>query len=379
MVIYLIAFAASLCIIQAIQRWERGSVGFFFWSATALFIPCLIAGLRASSVGTDVMGYAQPLFSLAKANTGFSDYYLSVWWRGWRYYGPADLEFGYSALAWLCARLFGSFQSFLFITQALTVVPIYVAVAKYRERFAIAPVMATYYLMFFNMSLNLMRQFIALGFIFLAIVGFYRSGRGLKGQAACLASLFIAVFFHSSAIMGFLILAIRLFLDGGNGRVIPAWRAWAVVALALSALVAVPVIQHLLVTLGFTSYAQYLGNGGVGFKSKQLLLYVPLILMALSLVRQSGTNFDLFLFTVVAVGLVLTQLSSLDDQGGRIGVYFIVFGACVPGALGRLWSNDALKRSTVSFLYSCYLLAYWVFVYVFAGSSETVPYLFYWL
>lgn len=379
--VYLVGFLVSLTIVAIVQRWRKGSVGFVFWSCVAIAIPCLIAGLRGTSIGTDVTSYAQPLFNLAKSNSGFQEYWTSVWWRdGWHYAGPANFEVGYSLLAYLSARLFGSLQSFLFLTEAFAIVPIYIALAKYRERVPIALALCVYYLIFFNMSLNMMRQSIALGFAFLAIVGYYKSGVGWKGQLNCAVVLLIGTLFHVTALIGFVVLAIRLYLEGGKLGGTSLRRALIVCGLAIVLLLCIGILRNLMLSFGLTQYIQYLGSGSIGIKPYQILLRAPMFLLAAVLVFQKDRSvFDVFIFVMVTVGLILSQLTSLGTQSVRIAYYFSIFILCVPGALYVRFKENAGKLVLAEGSSIAYCISYWVFTFVISGSSETIPYLFYWM
>lgn len=383
MIEYLVVFALSIAIIAVVQGWPKESFGFVFWSCVALAFPCLLAGLRAVSIGTDVVGYAQPLFELAQSNDGLSAYWSSLWWRdNWHYVGPADFEPGYSLLAWASARLFGSFQSFLFIMQALTVGPIYVALARHREEFPLAGGMATYYLVFFNQTLNMMRQGIAIALVFLAVWGLYRAGQGFRRQLPAVIALLAACTFHSSAVMGFAVLGVRLLIDAAQTHEAAARRAVVVVSLAVLVLVAIGPVRFLIAAVGVPSnYLAYLGNGEVSFRPNELLLRLPTLAFAVLPLMLKGDERGrepLFALSCVAVGTVLAQLTSLGAQNGRIGLYFYLFCLCVPGLCARALGRGTWRAAVTGLLFGAYCLAYWVVIYAVMGSSETVPYMLYW-
>ena len=383
MIEYLAVFALSIAIIAIVQGWPKGSVGFVFWSVVALALPCLLAGLRAVAIGTDVAGYAQPLFELAQSNDGLDSYWSSLWWRdNWHYVGPADFEPGYSLLAWVSARLFGSLQSFLFLMQAFTVGPIYVAFAKHREELPLAGGMAAYYLVFFNQTLNMMRQGIAIALVFLAVWGLYRVGQGFRRQLPAFIALLVACTFHSSAVMGFAVLSMRPLIDAAQTHEAAVRRAVTVVSIAVLTLVAIGPVRSLMAVVGVPSnYLAYLGNGEVSFRPNELLLRLPVLAFAvlpLMLERGERGGESLFALSCVAVGTVLAQLTSLSEQNGRIGLYFYMFCMCIPGLCARALGRGTWRVAVTELLFGAYCLVYWVVIYAVMGSSETVPYMFYW-
>ena len=49
----------------------------------AILIPCVLAALRANTVGTDVGVYLEPMFRVANNSTSFRDYLRGSWSQGW--------------------------------------------------------------------------------------------------------------------------------------------------------------------------------------------------------------------------------------------------------------------------------------------------------
>ena len=76
-----------------------------FFSVIALFIPSLLAGVRADTVGKDVLEYAVRTFDLANSSTSYS--YM-------REYTTEPL--GYATLAYITARFFNNTGYFLFLS-----------------------------------------------------------------------------------------------------------------------------------------------------------------------------------------------------------------------------------------------------------------------
>ena len=167
---YLVSFSISIIIFFSISTWNRKGIGFWFWTIAALLIPCFLAAFRAESIGTDVVGYAKPLFDLASRSSSFSDFNNAHWYRYWRDASPADFEQGYVFLVWISAKLFHSFPALLFFTQALTIVPIFAALLKSGGKYTVPFGMATYFFLYFNVSLNMMRQWIAMAFVIYSLV-----------------------------------------------------------------------------------------------------------------------------------------------------------------------------------------------------------------
>ena len=68
--------------------------------AIAIFIPCLLAGIRANTVGTDVSVYLEPMVASARNARNIQDYMLSGWQQGWVIRCVKDIEIGFSFLVY---------------------------------------------------------------------------------------------------------------------------------------------------------------------------------------------------------------------------------------------------------------------------------------
>ena len=105
MAVYLIGFALSLGLIAFGEK-KRLPV-FLAFSAAALLIPCLIAGLRAPQVGTDVMVYVRPLTRAAISSNSIGEFFSSYWFADWRNLYVQNYEIGFSLLVYVVANLCG--------------------------------------------------------------------------------------------------------------------------------------------------------------------------------------------------------------------------------------------------------------------------------
>lgn len=345
--------------------------------AVALLIPCALAGLRANSIGTDVSGYAEPLFNLARSSETFEDFYDSGWFRVWRYQEVSGFEIGYVALVWISSKLFGSLQGLLFLSQLLTLLPIFITLLR-RSRHYLFFGILVYLLLYFNMSLNMMRQWIAMAYVFMGLVSVYRVGSGLRGNIKCIIPILVGVLFHTSALLGFIVLGIRVFIDAGSSRL---YRKVTLVSLIVLVLVvSLRTVSSVLSSLGFGYYVGYLGSQSIELMPNQIILRLPMIVFAVWAFRRTGGKSSSLAFVLCAliVGTLLSQLTSLGEQSGRIGLYFDIYSMLVPALLLDTFERLDSRRLLIGLVLVSYCVVYWLFFYVISGSGETVPYLPFW-
>ena len=176
-------------------------------SAVAIVAISLVAAFRADSVGVDTVVYPDQSLNCARFYSAFLDYLND----------PAtsqSFEPLNAALVWVCSRLSVHKWPLLFFYQLLTVLPVYCALQKLRDRLSPALGMAVYLFVFYNNSLNMMRQSVACAFILLAFAYLISEKKiSLPFLICCV----VAVFFHKSGLYGIvLLLAVSFVANAGK-------------------------------------------------------------------------------------------------------------------------------------------------------------------
>ena len=379
MAVYLVSFALSILLIAFGEK-KRLPV-FLGISAIALLIPCLVAGLRDLSIGTDVLVYVKPMTNAAYASKNIFHFFDGYWFAQWRNLYVQDYEIGFSLVVYLVSKLTHSLGAVLFVIEALMVVPIYIALARNRKNFPVWLGMLVFYLLFYNATLNMMRQWIAMSFLLLSF-------QMLRERRFLLTGLFlmIGILFHTTAIMG-----IPLYLL--------YWVLWlvrrkqfvhhnlqiecsTVVSLLLMLLAVVmirnlPVILKLLSAIGLGAYGSYLEGNDIGLMLGQIVLRLPLLGILMLNWRQFRRKDPsaAFYLCVVLVDIVLSQLVSVDDNALRISSYLMLFSIMwIPSV--SVASPSKPKRVLTTALVIVFALFYWYYTYVLTMRHSTYPYFF---
>lgn len=374
---YLIVFSLSLILIYVASGLQRRSFGFIILSAAAILCPCLLAGFRAETVGTDVAVYAKPIFDLASHSNTFNNYYNGYWWSSWHYWGPRDIEIGYTLLTWICAHYFHSFPLFLALTSALTITPIYVSLAKYCKGQSLILSMCVFYFCYFNVSLNMMRQWIALAFTLYSIIILYKHSNNIFSLVPCFIGLLIATCFHMSALLAVYIVFIRWIFSNANYHAMN-FIFIALMLLPILGLTAIGPISSVLTTMGLGRYLGYIGDGIVALMPNQIIMRLPFLFVILYCMNNSisakRNPMSWFLLTMTTMGIICSQLTSVGANSGRIGLYFDMFNMLIPGFLFK-YRKSQVANVVFWMIFITYCVVYWVYFFVIGGSSETVPYL----
>lgn len=357
-VVFIVVIILSVCADNVYDKSKKIS---YLFSGIAIVILCYFAGYRAYSVGTDISIYGLWRYNAAGLyNNLFS--YLSVEKFG--------TEYLYHGLNYVINHMEGSFQTFLFVLQLIpTGITFYIAY-KQRDKGTFWLYITTYLFIWFNSSLNILRQTPAM-FIMLYAFKYIEE----KKYVRYLIATIIASMFHSSAMLCIIMPIIQVFSQKKNKYIY------------LTILVtAIYLIYFSLDTLSGTfanlpiigSYASYLEEGKqVNFK--WYFAIIKLIMIAFNIsyfkkVENEGKN-NLLVYYLV-LDFVFYCASAFIRYGYRLSYYFVPYWIIF---IPRI--DISLKKPKVKTTYRLFiialLIAYWIVRYKVAGYDGTIPYMFY--
>lgn len=376
MIIYIVCFIFSLIFSYG---YEKSNIKLLM--AISLFFPVAIAAFRADIIGTDVQVYARQLYNIAINSKNFDEFLNMKWYAIWRFKEVSEFELGYTILVYLSAKL-KSFAFLLGCTQFLTIFPLYLTLNRYKNRYKyiVTIGLSIYYLLFFNMSLNMMRQWIAMTMIMLAYVH-------LKDSKYVQSTIIfiIAVLFHRTAIIGLGVLITYVLLRKNKREIFlkfstKRYNLNIVIFITIMTLLITTVLSNsfrMMLTnlLGLSDYSTYV-NGTVAISINQIYTDIPVLLLFLMIWKRRKNIEDYtFLTFCVFSNIVLSQLSSVMAYSSRIVLYISVFKMLiVPIYLNNL--QGRLKKIITLILILLFYSIYWYYTYVIKGTDATVPYVF---
>ena len=200
MYIYFFSFGvSSFCFWYAEKK--KGTLFYKLFVFVGLIIPISLAGLRDISIGTDTKYYLR-LFEVAKLTEKYVDFLNCRVIMENRLVPVKEWEMGYTLLVYGVSRLSGSYQLLMIITHTIIILCVYFGMKHFEQEASIWMGMLSFFFLFFNISLNATRQWLAMAVLF---YGFIYVVEDKKCKT--LITLLIATSFHSSA---FLFIAICL-------------------------------------------------------------------------------------------------------------------------------------------------------------------------
>lgn len=357
-----IVWAGTLLERRVPEKYRKLVIAIAYILAGAIF--CFFAGARTSSVGIDTELYGLPSFEKA-LDTSFVDYFMLGAYSSW---DPLI-----KVVFWVSANATHSFFWYLFIAQLLFVVPMLTTIRILLKDAGYMGVF-TFSVLLFPMSLNFMRQAVAMGYVFLSYV-FIRDRKPLL-FSLCIV---VAALFHSTSLIALLLYPI--YHIGASDKGSLALKTAIVAAAVGVAIFALPAVLDL-ATINSGRYASYInraleaGNrpiepfevGPLKIGAGSVLLSTCLGLPYLYLRKKSGIMAERSpelsgLALVIFFGVAVTFAGVISSPLFRLGLYFAMFAVLlIPLAICRVTNRTVrLAFITITIILLCgYSFGYYV-------------------
>lgn len=323
---------------------RRNSFPFFF---LCMFSLALFSGLRNESVGIDTVQYYRV--------------YQEVL-NGKNVYGIED---SFLDICRFLQNLSDSPEFLVFVMSFLTNVLIVARLWTLRKECSFFVMVAIYIASFYPESMNVMRQFLAISLVF---AGTYF----LKKKTFWFYILFcfIAFLFHKTALLGFLLLIVFLFVS----RDVNKWiRYGGILVFSLFVVYSAPMLVEMMEI--YSRYFNRLGSGvGLIMLYKICLFCLAVIIAKFGLYSQSGTvqgkeRLNITYTFSYAMGLILCSFGTMFLFMDRIALYFMMFEMPFWGKFAQSRCYPLFYRTMISLLVvSLYML------YLFSDGQGIFPY-----
>lgn len=189
----LLAYANEMHLRKHENSNKKSNASKVLLAALVILPPAIIAGLRAYVVGTDVMVYAYSTFNDAQYIHSISDFFNPA---GTVY--NSSIEIGFWLLAWFSTLFGNDAHIFLFFISLFIGFFVYLILYRMREFVSLWLGETVYLLCFYNETLNMMRQSMAVVMVMYAFTFVYYNRSWKKFLLIAIPSYF----FHHSALIG---------------------------------------------------------------------------------------------------------------------------------------------------------------------------------
>lgn len=374
--IYILSFFSS-CLLIKISYLVNKKILKKVFIILAFLIPCILAGLRKETIGTDLQVYVKPMFQFAIDSKNFQEFLSKTWINkvtGTRWF-ITDVEIGFSLFLYLITKIFKSFQVLLFLFQLVIITLIYKGLKFFKNQYLYLS-MLTYYFLYYVVTFNIIRQYLAIAIIFYGLKFLIER----KYRYYILLNI-LALFFHKSAIIGLAILLLYSISDNNRIKLFflkikikNKIKIVILISILVLILFQLEFITNILQSVGLEKYKSYL-KGEYSFLPKQFLLRIPFVCLIFTEYKKNKEN-RIYLFALLLniIDLFLSQLGSVTPNSWRIAQYFSIYNIIF---YPMVCDSGKYKIFKKLFLIS-YLVFYFSYTILILGNHEVYPYLFYW-
>lgn len=352
LVLYLLTFALSAGLLgygyhqkNKIMQW-------------ASLLPTILLASARFGVGTDYNTYVS-LFNQFSA--------LSL---GEYIQESSTAEPGFYLLIQISNFITGDSYLMFSLAAIITSVFFYLGLRRYDVKHP-ALVYFLYLTILFPMTLNVMRQGIAISICFYAFS--FIMERNFKKY---LIWILIASLFHISALLLLPVYFVNRLVKPKRQNAYPAFLI-KLGALAGGILLLVPLAITLVMQLPmFSKYDMYSSNGGEG-ANLTIFLQIAVLLLGIALARWavSVKNGALYMFLLIfaTLEIVFATIGFSSTFIKRIGLYFSIFGFMLLSESTSIFKDRIGKILVMTFVV-LYGVAYFIIAYYILGQSDVFPY-----
>ncbi len=351
MVPYLVCFVFSTVLIALSEYSLRRNKKTFavFLGCAAVLTLSIMAGIRSYDVGTDIDFYILPFYRRAQS---YSASFQSLWSAN-----AENVEVLFLILEYISANVFHSPHFVMFALSLLTNGFVYKGIIKQRERMSVAFAWLTYCLIYFNLSLNMMRQSVSVAILFYLFSDLEK----LNWKRVIFFSAFASLF-HISSLIGIFFYAVYLIICRKN-RIGGLRQVLFLVFMLLP--VIIPYAIRMIINLGilnqrFNIYLENQANAAIGNLIFRVLCLISYVLLCYHTKSNDKSRNYFLLYAGIMNTLFIVNNSQIFI---RLRAYFEIYSLIyVPSGL-RVYSKKT--RVLVTVFMVIMMIVYWYYIYIY--------------
>lgn len=363
---YLTLFAlTSILFFFAEKSYAKSRIIFYALSYAAIFLLAFVAGARDETVGTDMLVYGVQTYKTAVAADSFGDKATLFGW----------IDPGYYAIDYIAAKAGWGLGTALFLQSFIMTAFVFHGMRRYMATAPLWLSMLIYELYFYNLTLNLMRQGIAMAIVLWSLRFF--ETRQIK---KLFLSAVICFFFHKTSAIAYAAI-FAMYWATGKSELFQKKFLIIVVAAGFAAVSIFAAALAFLANISpeFARFAAYGGEVGA-FKSGvstldvlfRLSAVAAILWMSSTGVLTSRRRYVVCMFFIADIAMQFFGLYTYFAT--RMGYYFFICG--IPLLLSLLEEARIGKR-TLAIVNTCIMVFFCYYCVRFnyiQGNNETYPY-----
>ena len=343
--IYIVLFVVLLFVAKLAELTNNRKLSYLI-----IVILSLVAGLRGETVGIDTAGYLDAIENIIDGRLEYA-------------YG---MEWSFRYICYAVSLIVKEPQNFLIIFALITNALIVIRLWGLRKYISFTWGIFAYYSMFYWMSMNLTRQFIAIAIVFYCSK-YLLSGKNVK----FIIGIIFAALFHRTSFIAILLIWFNVVNWGNMDKI---QRRFFVAVTAISPLALLYVFKILI------EYSNYLQTQEISFGFMIVIKLLVLLLTVITLnqtenIEEDNKRMIKFSRITLLFGLLFTFLGYLFRFADRIGLYFYVFESIY---VGNIFKQKNTKNNFVIKTVTAILFLYLFITNTLGNGQGQNPYLFFW-
>lgn len=377
--IYFGCFALSAGIIGLTERQKKSTR--IAGIAAAFLLLILLATLRAETVGIDVYTYMKPLYLCSVRSGGLGEFFKNM---------AVDpdlkyLDYGYALTGYAASKIFGGLWGIFFVNEVLCLVPVALGISAFNAYFKktgrslYIPYWAALFLylcLFYNNSLNQVRQIIVCGFLFYGFALLLN-----KKYFACFFWFVLSCTFHVSSII-FLYFLLIYYLTKNRKTGLSVCLVAVLIAFLFFGVQLFGLAMKVLNLLNLVPekyYNEIFMSQTDSLNINLCWLFICIAMLGISFLHchyNRSDYFYKFLFLVSFSFLALFNVSSNYYSFGRIQLYFMIYAIIIIPSVSQVINGKNTGATVASAVSVAVGLIYWIVAVLLLDYTGTIPYSF---
>lgn len=361
MIIYFGVFAVVMLItVFAQTTYNKNPKLSKFLSLMAIVTLSLFAAVRGLTVGTDINIYGYRYFYSASYYSNIISYI--------NFYGGEQLYF---VLNYIIYSLTQNIHVLFFVFQFFIALVVYNIAYREKENGAMWLYIFSYLMLWFNSSLNILRQSMAI-FVILYAFKYIENKKYFK----YIIFVLIASLFHKSALLCLVFPILSILSNSKNQKIYLA-------LIVLATLIVYNYLDYIIIFAQnnlsfFQKYVSYLSNGEANinwyFAAVKLIMLTGIIMFSKKVENKKSNN---LLIMIAVIDLLLYGFSAYIKYGYRLSYYFLPHLIILIPRIDKSLENYS-GRTLYRIFIIVSLIVYWIVRYCLVQYDGTIPYVFFW-
>ena len=258
----------------------------------------------------------------------------------------------------------------MFISHLLICFLIYKTLIRKSDTLSVPIGLFAFYLLFYNMSLNLHRQFMAIAVVFYC-TKYIEDKKPLK----YLIGVIVAMGFHTSALLTIIFYPLfQIFRDNKNNK----WKIVLVFTVILTLIFYNKIVYFMVYILNILPEKYYLlyrlSFDNLDFMFVDTLYRLCLLFLIFIQYKnllKNDINNSVYTYLSI-IDIIILQIGTFSQYAFRISLYTGIYMILIISQFIKTSLKDNAKITTIIMMVLS--LFYWWYIYIHGNSSETFPY-----